>query len=190
MDRQPDMPPADVPRRRREWDGVAAIIAALVGLLALCVSGYTALLQRQQIRAQVWPYLETATSRSELDATIVNKGPGPAIIHSVQFYVDDHPQTDWAAVFAAAGLNFGHRIPFSTVHGRVISSGEKIKQLAFPTEEDFTAFVKQGEHIKMRFCYCSALNECWQYDEREKKLSDLVRETNQCPAESKDDFTQ
>jgi hypothetical protein len=31
--------PRDIaPRRRRDWDGVAAIIAALVGLLALCES--------------------------------------------------------------------------------------------------------------------------------------------------------
>ena len=43
---------------RRDWDGLAAVIAAFVGLLALLVSGYTAYLQRQQVRAQVWPYLD------------------------------------------------------------------------------------------------------------------------------------
>ncbi len=31
-----------------------AIIATLVGFLALCVSGYTAYMQRQQVRAIVW----------------------------------------------------------------------------------------------------------------------------------------
>ena len=46
-------------RRRRDWNGVSAVIAALIGLLALLVSGYTAVLQQQQVRAQVWPYIET-----------------------------------------------------------------------------------------------------------------------------------
>ncbi len=31
-----------------------AIVATLVGFLALCVSGYTAYMQRQQVRAIVW----------------------------------------------------------------------------------------------------------------------------------------
>jgi len=44
-------------RRRRDWNGVSAVIAALIMLPALCVSGYTAWLQRQQVRAQVWPRL-------------------------------------------------------------------------------------------------------------------------------------
>ena len=34
-----------------------AVIATLVGLCALCVSGYTAYMQRQQVRAAVWPIL-------------------------------------------------------------------------------------------------------------------------------------
>ena len=43
--------------RARNWDALAAIIAALIGAFALVVSGYTAYLQRTQVRAQVWPYL-------------------------------------------------------------------------------------------------------------------------------------
>ncbi len=192
MSRPPSRDPLSegVSYRRREWDGVAAIIAAFVGLLALTVSGYTAWLQRQQVRAQVWPYLEAGISSSERDVTIVNKGSGPAIIHSVQVYVDDKPQPDWKTAFLAGGLDFGHHVPYSTLHGRVISSGEKVRQLVFPSDEDFAAFTKQGQRFKLRFCYCSALNECWQYDEREKKSADLLRDTGQCPAESKDDFTQ
>lgn len=51
------------------WDAVAAIIAAFIGLLALLVGGYTAYIQRQGVqteitgvRAQVWPYLEIGDS--------------------------------------------------------------------------------------------------------------------------------
>ena len=43
--------PEPAPKKRTEWNAVAAIIAALIGLLALGVSGYTAMLQREQVRA-------------------------------------------------------------------------------------------------------------------------------------------
>ena len=41
------------PRREIRYDAVAAVIAALVGMLALLVAGYTAYIQRQQVRALV-----------------------------------------------------------------------------------------------------------------------------------------
>jgi hypothetical protein len=41
-----------------------AIIATFVGLLALCVSAYTAYMQRQQVRAAVWPILEFDSSNA------------------------------------------------------------------------------------------------------------------------------
>jgi hypothetical protein len=111
--------------RRREWDGVAAVIAALVGLLALCVSGYTAYIQRQQVRAQVWPYLETGISGSKRELSLVNKGVGPALIRSVQIYVDGKPQRNWDAVYAALGLKFEYRPPYSTVNRVVLGRAER-----------------------------------------------------------------
>src|SRR5207249_10979872 len=50
---------------QRETRGASrydAVIATLVGFLALCVSGYTAYMQRQQVRAAVWPILEFYSS--------------------------------------------------------------------------------------------------------------------------------
>ena len=70
-----------------------AIVATFVGVLALGVSGYTAYIQRQQVRAQVWPYLEVGYSNvPTLRMTLVNKGAGPAIVKNVIIRVDgDHP---------------------------------------------------------------------------------------------------
>jgi len=34
------------------------VIATLIGCVAVCVAGYTAYMQRQQVRAAVWPILE------------------------------------------------------------------------------------------------------------------------------------
>jgi hypothetical protein len=93
------------PARERNWDGVAAVVAAVIGLLALLVSGYTAYVERQQVhaqlqqvRAQVWPYLEIGVSDNDHSLGVFNKGMGPAIIRSVQIQVDGKPQADWRHV--------------------------------------------------------------------------------------------
>ena len=48
-------------RRASRYD---AVIATFVGFLALCVSGYTAYMQRQQVRAAVWPILQFDSSNA------------------------------------------------------------------------------------------------------------------------------
>ena len=174
--------------RPREWDGVAAVIAALVGLLALCVSGYTAWLQREQVRAQVWPYLETGISGSKQELVLVNKGVGPAVIRSVQVYVDGKPQHDWDAAYVALGLKFEHRPPYSTVSSVVLSAGEHIDQVLFRDTDDFNSYARQATRLAMRLCYCSTMKECWIRDDREKDSSRITRETDTCPAKSPDDF--
>jgi hypothetical protein len=167
---------------------MAAVIAALVGLLALCVSGYTAYIQRQQVRAQVWPYLETGVSGSKYELTLVNKGVGPALIRSVQIYVDDKPQHNWDAVYAALGLKFEHRPPYSTVNSVVLSAGERISQVVFRDAGEFNLYAAQATRVAMRLCYCSTMNECWMRDEREKDPARVYHETGACPARSPIDF--
>ncbi len=176
------------PPYRRDWDGVAAIIAALVGLLALCVSGYTAFLQKQQVRAQVWPYLEPGMSASKREVVLFNKGVGPAIIHNVQIRVDNKPQHNWSEVFNALGLKFAHHIPYSTVNGVVISGNDKIEQLAFPTPDDFNLYSHQVQRVNVRICYCSSLGDCWQFDDAIVNPGEQHPLVDRCPARTDDDF--
>jgi hypothetical protein len=74
-----------------------AIIATFVGFLALCVSDYTAYVERQQVRAAVWPILEFDSSNApDIHFTLANKGVGPAIIRHVIVKVDDQPVKNMA----------------------------------------------------------------------------------------------
>src|SRR5437660_7763400 len=86
-------------RDQRETRGASrydAVIATLVGFLALCVSGYTAYMQRQQVRAAVWPILEFYSSNApDIHFTLANKGVGPAIIRHVMVKVDGQPVKTW-----------------------------------------------------------------------------------------------
>jgi hypothetical protein len=176
-------------RRRRDWNGVSAVIAALIGLLALCVSGYTAWLQRQQVRAQVWPYIESGLSQSGRYVLLSNKGVGPARIESVQMFVDGKPLPDWNSIFAALGLKFDPPPPYSTVHGIVISAGGVVQQLAFRDEAQFRQFDPLYARLDVAVCYCSSLGECWHLDERETDSALQRRMVDACP-HSAEDFRQ
>src|SRR6516165_4998801 len=73
-------------------------IATFIALLAVCVAGYTAYMQRQQVRAAVWPILEFDSSTGPIQFTLANKGVGRAIIKHVIVRVDDQPVKNWAEV--------------------------------------------------------------------------------------------
>src|SRR4030095_9538471 len=74
------------------------VIATFIALLAVFVAGYTAYMQRQQVRAAVWPILEFDSSNGPIRFTLANKGVGPAIIKHVILKVDDQPVKNWAEV--------------------------------------------------------------------------------------------
>lgn len=173
---------------RRDWNAMAAVIAALIGLLALAVSGYTAMLQRQQVRAEVWPYLQTGISPSQRMLSLENKGVGPAMIRGVEIYVDGRVQRDWPGVFTALGLPDLAGTPYSTINGVVLAAGDRVQQLSFKDTDAFVRFYAQYPRIQMRLCYCSALQECWQFDERRPDRGRERQLIDRCPAPGPDEF--
>lgn len=151
-------------RRQIRYDAAAAIVASLVGLLALAVAGYTAYIQRQQVSAQVWPYLMWANSDSGMDYLWINKGVGPAIIKSAVVLVDGKPQRNWNAVMHSLQVdpqNYGQ----STFNHNVISAGETLEWLKFKDHDHFQAFRKAARpKLDFKVCYCSTLGDCWVND--------------------------
>src|SRR5207245_6972796 len=102
------------------------VIATFIALLAVCVAGYTAYMQRQQVRAAVWPILEFDSSNGPIRFTLANKGVGPAIIKHVSVKVDDQPVKNWAEVLEkilGPGYHPGEEADMS---GRVFAAGESI----------------------------------------------------------------
>ena len=149
--------------RRIRWDALAAIVASLVGLLALVVAGYTAYIQRQQVSAQVWPYLIGGNSGALSKLVWINKGVGPAIVRSVEVTVGGKPQRDWNAVRDALGLASFHYNQ-SFLSGNVLSPGETVEWIRFDGGDDYGNFMHSADRAGMEIavCYCSTLGECWQ----------------------------
>ena len=179
------------PDKRTEWNAVAAVIAALIGLLALGVSGYTALLQRDQVRAEVWPYLQQAITidQGTLAVSIENKGVGPALVGGLRVHVDGQAQPGWPDVFDALGLSDLRNTRASTVNGVVIAPGETIQQIALDDAADVQRLLGQYRRMALVLCYCSTLGECWLLDERERRSEHRRTQVDACPARGPDDFT-
>lgn len=109
---------------------MAAIIASLVGFLALLVAGYTAYIERytaeiqnKQVQAQVWPHLHLSQSTFPPSIHVVNQGMGPAIVRSVEVLVNGKPQPDWDHVFAAVGMQGNVNTQGPKLNGNVLAPG-------------------------------------------------------------------
>jgi hypothetical protein len=152
-------------KREIRYDAVAAVIAALVGLLALVVAGYTAFIQRQQVRAQVWPYLVMGSSNADgqYEVFVENKGVGPAVVQSVQVLVEGKPVSSWNQMMKSFAFNPQERYVQSTLNGMVLSPGDVRHWIRFRNSADIVGFLTDWEHYKVqvRICYSSSLGDNW-----------------------------
>jgi hypothetical protein len=152
---------------------VGSALAGLIGASALAVSGYTAYLQRQQTRAQVWPRVDVsvATSEHAFEISLHNRGTGPAIVRALSVSVDGTAFPDWdAALKPLVGPQ-----PKGTVHRTishpgpswVLAAGEQRVLLRIESDVVAGELSAPGvaERLSMTVCYCSVLGDCWLEDE-------------------------
>ncbi len=161
-------------RRNRHihWDALAAIIASFIGFLALLVAGYTAYIQRytadiqaEQTRAQVWPWLEAGNNDDAYSVEVYNKGVGPAIVRSAQILVDGRAQPDWDHVLDALDVPKPRTYSESTIYPNVVSAGETVPIIKFADQEIYKRFrsAAVSKRLTIEICFCSSLGECWRY---------------------------
>jgi hypothetical protein len=177
-----------------------AIVATFVGFLALCVSGYTAYMQRQQVRAAVWPILEFDSSNGPtIHFTVSNKGVGPAIIKHVIMKVDGQPVRNWNDVLDKLIGPGTHQYSESDISGHVFAAGESMDVFT-PRDPDYNPLAdrsnplwiqmnKDRGRVTTEICYCSTLGECWTL--RAGGLAHgTTTETRRCPTQSEVTFQQ
>jgi hypothetical protein len=185
-------------RRASRYD---AVIATFVGLCALCVSAYTAHVQRQQVRAMVWPILEFDSSNDpNIHWTLANKGVGPAIIRHVIVKVDGQPVTDWIQVFEKLVGPGKPGYSESDMSGRVLSAGESMtvftpwgpdgKPIVYDKSNPvYDQVNKDRTKLEAEICYCSTLGDCWLL-RGGGKTANVTTATRRCPSPSAISFQQ
>lgn len=188
-----EVAPAGKPRR--DWDALAAVIAALIGLLALAVSGYTAYVQREQLRAQVWPHLTIQSSNVDPDWQVTNVGTGPARVTAMRVLVDGVPATTWDDVEKAAGYRRGEGVTRSFISRATLPAG---KQVVFarpdagePSQVKFKDLLPDGKHtLHVTLCYCSVLDDCWIASSSDRMLDGRPITSDGCPITVAERFVQ
>jgi hypothetical protein len=184
-------------RRASRYD---AVIATLVGFCALCVSAYTAYVQRQQVRAAVWPILEFDSSNAPIHFILANKGVGPAIIRHVIVKVDDQPVRNWREALEKMLGPGEHLGSESDMSGRVFAAGESMtvftprdpenNPLNFDKSDPlWVRMNKDRLRVTVEICYCSTLDECWTLRAGGSTPS-TTTESRRCPTSSAISFQQ
>jgi hypothetical protein len=152
----------------RHWELVAAVTSGFVGALALGTSTYNVYLQRQQVRASVWPHVTMDSSSSDdgaVSIVIRNRGVGPAQIERVRVTVDGKRADDWMG--ALKMLLHKDTLPFipdpSSLREEVLTPGMEVALVKVPTQRDSLEIMRATEHtpFAIEVCYCSTLDECW-----------------------------
>ncbi len=186
--------------QRRGASRYDAVVATFVGFLDLCVSGYTAYMQRQQVRAAVWPILEFDSSNGpDIHFTVSNKGVGPAIIRHVIVKLDGQPMKNWNEVLDKLTGPGKHRYSESDITGHVFAPGESMTVFT-PHDPEGNALTdrsnplwvemdKDRGRMSVEICYSSTLGECWTL--RASGLAPgLTTENRHCPTPSANTFQQ
>src|SRR5919106_5894248 len=150
-----------------------AVLATFIALLAVCVAGYTAYMQRQQVRAAVWPILEFDSSNApDIHFTLANKGVGPAIIRHVIAKADGEPVRNWKEALEKILGPGEHLGSESDMSGRVFAAGESMtiftprdgENNPLNFDKSNPLWVKMNKdrlRVTVEICYCSTLGECW-----------------------------
>jgi hypothetical protein len=175
-------------------------IATFIALLAVCVAGYTVYMQRQQVRAAVWPILEFDSSNGpDIHFTLSNKGVGPAIIRHVIVRVDDQPAKNWNEVLDKLIGPGKDRYSESYMSGHVLAPNESMTVFT-PHDVEGNALTdrsnplwvemsKDRGRVSVEICYSSTLGECWIL--RDTGLAaGTTTETSRCPRPSEITFQQ
>ncbi|MFL6519820.1 MAG: hypothetical protein ACJ8NS_06340 [Chthoniobacterales bacterium] len=177
------------------------IIVTLIGVSALFVSGYTAYVQRQQVRAAVWPILEYSTSNEpKISFQVDNKGVGPAIVRNVIVRVDGEPVRNWEVALQKLIGPGQYKFTQSSISGHVFSAAESMTVLVphdfdgGPLDSEKAAPLrkaldKERQRVEVEICYCSTLGECWTLH-RFPNGGSTTTETRSCPDTSAVSFEQ
>jgi hypothetical protein len=187
-------------RETRVASRYETVVATFIALLAVCVAGYTAYMQRQQVRAAVWPILEFDTSNGpDIHFALSNKGVGPAIIRHVIVKVDDQPVKNWNEVLDKLTGPGQHRYSESDITGHVFAAGESMNvftphdpqgnPLTDRSNPLWMELNKDRGRVSVEICYSSTLGESWTL--RASELAPgLTIETRRCPRQSEITFQQ
>jgi hypothetical protein len=158
-------------------------------------------MQRQQVRAAVWPILQFDSSNApDIHFTLANKGVGPALIRHVIIKVDDQPVKNWREAMEKLLGPGEHLFSESDMTGYVLAPNESIPVITARDPDNnplvfdksnplWVTMNKERFRVTAEICYCSTLGECWTLHAGGLRPGTTI-ETHRCPVPSEITFQQ
>lgn len=176
-----EVQPQAAPKAPFNWDKLTAMMAVLIGACALAVSLYTALLQRAQVEAQTWPFLQLWQSNGDYSYSISNRGVGPARIVDAKLWVDDKEVANFDDAFTKLSGRKATDLKLSFFSRRVLAANEDVQMIVFKDQADYDVFKGNGKRLAFEVCYCSVLNACYLLNERAHSEQEYISQVAACP---------
>ena len=161
----------------RHWaESLLAIGAVVIAAVSLWMAYDTERTNRQLVASQSWPYLQIYESETEprsMNLIISNNGIGPAKLETFELFWKGRAQrnpwqllqtccspVDLTALQRDLGLGTG------SDEGIVVRAGEVHPFLTLVRNAADSAawdalHSDYGRNLVVRYCYCSAFDECW-----------------------------
>jgi hypothetical protein len=163
----------------RHWaESALAIGAIIIAAVSLWVAYDTertnrdlVASERQLVAANSWPFVQVGENDQApsggpgLSLIMYNGGIGPAKVETFELFWKGKAQHDPRELLRACCAATSDDIGVSTPSGVVLRPGQLISFLYFNrTQENgpvLDALRAGMDNISIRYCYCSAFDECW-----------------------------
>ena len=194
-----EMPHAEHGTGRRWLDLTLALSAMFVSLVSLGVAFHHGTVMDRLVAANSWPYLTYDTDNMDAQGhrhialKIINAGIGPARIETFEVWWQGQPMASADQLLRRCCMSgTPAAIDPDAAHSMTLSIGIIAPSVMRPDAErsflglDLTETNAAVWHrlnvarmqIKMRACYCSVFDECWESD----LLHTDTKEVKSCPA--------
>jgi len=166
----------------RHWaESALAIGAVIIAAVSLWVAYDSERTNRELVASASWPFVQvynaTVTSASappQMIFILSNDGIGPAKLEWFQLFWKGRPQrSPWQLLQTCCAqqesldaLYHDPAVASQTDQGLVLRSGQRLDILTVSRQPENTAIYDALKSqftgsLSVRYCYCSALNDCW-----------------------------
>jgi hypothetical protein len=184
----------------RHWaESALAIGAVVIAAVSLWVAFDSERTNRELVASASWPFVGLYSSEPVnaqppvLTFSLVNQGIGPAKLESFELFWHGRAQrSPWQLLqncCARGKSGTGPPVSMQAIlrdpgidtasdEGIVIRAGETVSILSYTRSADNAAIwdtlsAQYVGNLSVRYCYCSAFNECWQISARFGEQRDL-----------------
>jgi hypothetical protein len=124
-----------------------------------------------------------------LGINVSNSGVGPALIESVEFFVNDERTESFDAYLDA--LPSGYLLDYAAVSGRALAPGDSVTAISIEWQNNafdrstISRVQADSSTWSLEICYCSVFGRCWKTTEIGQSRAEPIKS---CPRREGDIF--